>query len=303
MEDILNDIIEKNREFYKWGRVADYIPALKEANISDSGLTVIDEGRNIYSAGEYNKKFTIQSISKVISLALAISDMGMEKVSEKLMFEGSERSFDDIEYISRNRISKAINPMMNSGAIITTSMVTGGKDRFKRVLNLTRDLSGNRSIKLNKEVYKSEKATGDRNRAIAYLMKSKGVIHGDVSNILDDYFRQCSIEIDTVDLANIGFNIANRFRGIEFPSNIDKEKLSKTLIAVMAHSGMYNFSGQWSVDIGIPSKSGVAGGILSVVPGKYGIGYFGPSLDKNGNPLVGYKVLKDLSSRLELNIY
>ncbi len=134
-------------------------------------------------------------------------------------------------------------------------------------------------------------------------MKSKGIIDDKEGLVLDTYFKQCSISIDTVDLANIGMSISNRFKNIDLHKNVDKERLSKLLVAIMTHSGMYNFSGEWSVNVGIPSKSGVAGGILSVIPNKYGIGFFGPSLDNNGNPLVGYKVLKDLSKDLNLNIY
>ena len=187
--------------------------------------------------------------------------------------------------------------------ISENGMGVEGEEKFKRILKLVRILADNPNIEIDEEVYASEKSTGDRNRAIAYIMKSKGIIKGDVDSILDSYFKQCSISVDTIDLANIARNISNRFRDIEIKENIDKTKMSRLLIAIMTHSGMYNFSGRWSVEVGIPSKSGVAGGILSVVPDKYGIGFFGPSLDKHGNPLLGYKVLKELSKELNINIF
>lgn len=304
MQKILQKIIDDNKEFFKDGNVADYIPALKNANIEDCGITLIDKENKLYSAGDAQKKFTIQSISKVIALMQAIIDNSIEVVFKRVGYEGSEKSFNAISYLGEEETKRAINPMMNSGAIVVTSLVNGkGKERFKRILSLVRILAQNPDIDYNKEVYNSEKSTGDRNRAICYLMKSRGIVEGGAEDILDSYFKQCSIEVDTIDLANIGLSIANRFKDIELPNNIDKEHLSRLLVAIMTHSGMYNFSGEWSVNVGIASKSGVAGGILSVVPEKYGIGFFGPSLDKNGNPLVGYKVLKELSNRLNLSRY
>lgn len=304
MQKTVQDIIDKNKGFYKQGSVADYIPALKNANIQDCGITVIDKEHNQYSAGDYGKKFTIQSISKVIALMQAIMDNGEEEVFKRVGYEGSEKSFNAISYLGEDKTKKAINPMMNSGAIVVTSLVKGdGSEKFDRILNLVRLLALNPKIDLNREVYLSEKSTGDRNRAICYLMKARNILEGDAEAILDSYFKQCSIEVDTIDLANIAFSISNRFKNLLLPGDTDKEYLSRLLIAIMTHCGMYNFSGQWSVKVGIPSKSGVSGGILSVLPGKYGIGFFGPSLDEKGNPLVGYRVLKDLSKELDLNIY
>lgn len=304
MEKILNRIIDNNKEYYKFGKVADYIPALKNANIRDCGLTIIDKDKKMYSVGDYNKNFTVQSISKLVALMQCILDRGVEEVFKNVGYEGSEKSFNAISYLGDDQTTRAINPMINSGAIVITSLVRGeGEEKFKRILNLMRTLASNQNIDYNKEVYLSEKDTGDRNRAIAYIMKSKGIIKGDIESILDGYFKQCSINVNTIDLANIAFSIASRFEDIELPNNIDKIELSKTLIAIMIHSGMYNFSGQWSVEVGIPSKSGVGGGILSVVPNKYGIGFYGPSLDEVGNPIIGYRVLKELSKELNLNIF
>lgn len=304
MENKLRKIIENNRGLYNEGKVADYIPALKNANIKDCGLTLIDKEMNIYSVGDYDKKFTMQSISKVVVLMQAILDKGIDRVFQTTGYEGSEEPFNAISYLGEESTSKTINPMMNSGAISVTSLVDGeGEEKFNKILSLVRTLARNPNIDYDREVYLSEKSTGDRNRAIYYIMKSKGIIDDKEGLVLDTYFKQCSISIDTVDLANIGMSISNRFKNIDLHKNVDKERLSKLLVAIMTHSGMYNFSGEWSVNVGIPSKSGVAGGILSVIPNKYGIGFFGPSLDNNGNPLVGYKVLKDLSKDLNLNIY
>ncbi len=304
MEDLLEKIINNNKDFYKEGRVADYIPALKNANIQDCGLSIIDKAGKRYSVGDYNKNFTMQSISKIVALIQAIIENGAEEVFEKTGYEGSDRSFNNISYLEDANTIKTINPMMNSGAIIVTSLIQGEKDeKFNKILKLTRKLALNEDIGLDEEVYISEKNTGDKNRAIAYLMKAEDIMQGHVDNILDNYFKQCSISLNTIDLANIGFNIANRFENIDLAKNIDKKNLSNLLIAIMNNTGMYNFSGQWAAKVGIPSKSGVAGGILSVLPERYGIGFYGPSLDSRGNPLVGYKVLKELSKELKLSIF
>ncbi len=304
MEEILKNIIENNKNFYKEGKLADYIPALKNANIKDCGISIIDKGKNIYSVGSYNKKFTIQSISKVVALMRAILDIGIEEVFKTVGYEGTEKSFNTISYLGQEKINKAINPMINSGAIAITSLVKGqGEEKFHRILELVRTLASNPNIDYDREVYLSEKITGDRNRAIVYLMKSKNIIQGNPESILDSYFKQCSISVDTVDLANIGISIANRFNEIDLPIGIDKEDLSSLLIAIMTNTGMYNFSGQWSVEVGIPSKSGVAGGILSIIPDKYGIGFYGPALDENGNSITGYRVLKELSKELKLKLF
>ncbi|MGO1468726.1 MAG: glutaminase A [Tissierella sp.] len=304
MEKILKKILEDNKKFYKDGKVADYIPALGKANIEDCGITIIDKDKNIHSVGDYNKKFTIQSISKIITLMLAIMDKGFEEVFQIVGYEGTERPFNTISYLESEKVKKAINPMLNSGAIAVTSLIKGdGEKKFDRILELVKVLALNSKIDYDREVYKSEKDTGDRNKAIAYLMKSRGIINGDIESTLDSYFKQCSININTIDLANIAFSIANRFEDVDLESHIDKKKLSSLLISIMVHSGMYNFSGEWSAKVGIPSKSGVAGGVLSVVPDKYGIGFFGPSLDENGNSILGYKVIGELSNELDLNIY
>ena len=304
MDIMLKTILENNIEISSKGKVADYIPALKKANIDDCGITIIDSEKNIYSYGDYNKKFTIQSISKVVSLMLAIMDRGVESVFKTVGYQGTERLFNDIEYLGKENVEKAINPMINSGAIVVTSLVKGsGEEKFKRILELVKLLAKNPEIEYDREVYHSEKDTGDRNRAIAYLMKSKGIIQGDVDSIVNAYFKQCSIKVNTIDLANIGISIANRFTDIDLDASIDKVKLSRILINIMYGSGMYNFSGQWAAEVGIASKSGVAGGILSVIPKQYGIGFYGPSLDENGNSIVGYGVMKDLSDILDLKIF
>lgn len=171
------------------------------------------------------------------------------------------------------------------------------------MLQFFRRLANNDSIGINYEVYKSEKLTGDRNRAMAYLLKNDGFINGDVEEILDLYFKQCSIEIDCVDLARIGINLAMYGVDIESKERLISEKVSRMIKTFMVTCGMYDASGEFAIRVGIPAKSGVGGGIMASVPEKMGIGVYGPALDKKGNSIAGIKILEDLSEKLELNIF
>lgn len=304
MRELLDRLIEKNRFLVHCGEVASYIPKLKSANPNDIGICIMDMEGNTYCSGVYNKKFTIQSISKVISLMLALVDNGQEKVFSKVGWESTDEPFNSFYKLDIYLESKPANPMINSGAIVTTSMIKGNSDeKFRRILYTIRKITGNNTIDYNEEVYRSERDTGDRNRAIAYLLKNKGLLEGDVEEVLDTYFKQCSIEMDLIDLAKIGLFLANGCKTINGEFAGCNAEIASILIAIMTTCGMYDFSGEFAANVGIPSKSGVSGGILSVVPDRYGIGVYGPALDKHGNSIAGYGILKDLSRELGLNIF
>ncbi|NMB27341.1 MAG: glutaminase A [Tissierellia bacterium] len=304
MERLLNKLIERNKYLTKYGKVADYIPALGNANPQDIGVCIMDIDGDIYTGGDYNKKFTIQSISKIISLMLAIMDKGEEEVFKKVGMEPTVEPFSSLYKLDLSHCEKPSNPMINSGAIVTTSLIEGkGEEKFNRLLKFMKKIILKDNLNYNKEVYLSEKETGYKNRAIAYLLKQKGLIEGNVENILDIYFKQCSIEVDCIDLAKIGIFIANKCKNPKSKEVLCDEKIASIIIPIMTTCGMYNFSGEYAINVGIPSKSGVAGGILAVVPGRYGIGVYGPALDGYGNSIVGYEILKDLSKELNLSIF
>lgn len=304
MENLLNKIIDNNRHLIKNGALADYIPALLQANPNHMGICIMDIDGNVYKAGDYNEKFTIQSISKVMSLMQALIDNGEDYVFKKIDYEPTEEPFNTLFKLDFPHTIKPSNPMINSGAIVTTSLIKGeGEEKFNRLLDLIRRVAENPNISYNEEVYLSEKETGDKNRAMAYLMKSRGFIEGDVEDILDTYFKQCSIEVTTVDMAKIGLFIANRYRLSKEEKPICNAKIASILTAIMATCGMYNFSGEYAATVGIPSKSGVGGGILGTIPYKMGIGIFSPALDQYGNSIAGYGIMKDLSKELNLNIF
>ena len=305
MENVLEQILEENKKYTNYGHVATYIPELKNARRDDLGICMIDMDNEVHTAGNYDKKFTIQSISKPIILALVLSENNWDYVFSKVGMEPSGDPFNSIMKLERKDSKKPCNPMINAGAIVTTSMIKGKnlKEKEEKMLNFFKKLSKNDNLKINYDVYESEKATGDRNRAMAYLLKNDGFIEGDVEEVLDLYFKQCSIEIDCIDLARIGVNLASYGVDIKTGERLIDEKISRIVKTFMVTCGMYDASGEFAIKVGIPAKSGVGGGILASVPKKMGIGIYGPALDKKGNSIAGIKVLEDLSKQLELSIF
>lgn len=305
MQNVLNEVININRKYTNYGQVASYIPELKNAKRDDLGICIIDKDNNVYKAGSYNKKFTIQSISKPIILAMALMDNDWSYVFSKVGMEPSGDPFNSIMKLETNDTKKPSNPMINAGAIVTTSLIKGSssEEKEERMLRFFRKLANNENIGINYDVYKSEKLTGDRNRAMAYLLKNDGFIDGDVEEILDLYFKQCSIEIDVVDLARIGINLAMYGKDIETGEQLIDERVSRIIKTFMVTCGMYDASGEFAIKVGIPAKSGVGGGIMASVPNTMGIGVYGPALDKKGNSIAGVKILEELSNRYNLNIF
>lgn len=305
MQRILDTIIDNNRKWTKRGKVASYIPELTNANRDALGICVTTLDGEEYFAGDFETKFTIQSISKVVTLMLAICDNGKDYVFSKVGMEPTETGFNSITNLELHNHNKPLNPMINAGAIEVVSLIAGNsaKEKFERILKFTKKITGNEQIGINEEVYKSEKATGDRNRALAYYMKSTGSMEGKVEEILDVYFKQCSIEVTCRDISRIAATLANA--GV-MPWNNERvisREVARIIKTIMVTCGMYDESGNFAVHIGIPAKSGVGGGILAAVPRRMGIGVIGPSLDQKGNSIGGIRVLEELSKEFDLSIF
>ena len=302
---LLETLVEKNKKYGNDGQLASYIPALLEANPNDLGVAIVDiEGRKYY-AGQCEKNFTIQSISKVVSLILALGDNGRTNVFKRVDVEPTGDGFNSIVNLETKDKKRPYNPMINAGAIATTSLIYGedGEDKLERIIKFMRKATNNPNISINEEVYVSERRTGDRNRALAYFMKSNGMLQGDVEEILELYFRQCSIEANAIDLAMFGSVLANDGVTPWNGERLMSRETCRIVKTIMVTCGMYDASGEFAVHIGIPAKSGVGGGILATVPRRMGIGVYGPALDKKGNSLAGIHVLKDLSEELDLSIF
>ncbi|WP_028829367.1 glutaminase A [Proteocatella sphenisci] len=306
MRELLEKMVEESREFTQGGQLASYIPELLKYNKDDLGIYLIrNDGKEFY-AGNFDKRFTIQSVCKPLILLLALIDNGEDYVTQRVGVESTGKAFNAIMDFSQvEDLKDHINPMVNIGAIAMCSMIEGkDKDeKFQRLLDLTKKLSGNENIGVNMQVFESERKTGDRNRALAYLLKSYGTITDDVDDVLDVYFKACSIEITCKDLANIGFVLSNNGRSKSSDEEIVSKKYTRFVNAILMTCGMYDGAGDFAIRVGIPAKSGVGGGILSVAPSIMGIGIYGPALDSKGNSIAGIKLLEKLSNSLYLSVF
>ena len=304
MEKLLEQILKDCSRYKSEGRVATYIPELAKASAEDFGICVIEKDGKVSTAGDCDKPFTMQSVVKPLILLLALEDRGAEAISRICGVEATGKPFDAFNYSDRALSCEHINPMINAGAIALCTLVKGyGYDeRFKRLIDLARKLSGNPNIKVNEAVYRSESITGSKNRALAYMLKAYSMIEDDVESILEMYFKACSIEVTCRDLANIAFVLANHGVSVGGERIVSVEH-ARHINAIMTICGMYDGSGEFALNVGIPAKSGVGGGIMASVPGRMGIGIYSPALDKKGNSLAGVKALEELSHRIDLSIF
>ena len=273
MNDLLNRLVKKNIPETKLGTVASYIPALDKARKDALGIYIIDNEGNEYFSGDYEIKFTIQSISKIVALMLAILDNGEEYVFSKVGMEPTGDPFNSITKLETSREKKPYNPLINAGAIAVSSMIKGkdARDRFERLLDFFKKISEDETLDVNYKIYCGESETGNRNRAMGYFLKGEGIIEGNVEDALDIYFKQCSIEVTAKTLAKIGLFLANNGK-LSTGEIVITPKIATIVKTLMVTCGMYDSSGEFAVRAGVPSKSGVGGGILSVVAGKMGIG-------------------------------
>jgi len=305
MEKLLKEILTDCSRFTKSGTVASYIPELAKANSEDFGICVISEDGKADFAGDFEKPFTIQSIVKPIILLLALSDNGKERVENICGVEATGKPFDAFNYSDLALTGEHINPMINAGAIALCSLIKGHtyEEKFSRLLSLARRLSGNPDLDIEEAVYLSEKATGSKNRALAYMLKAYGMIDCDVEELLDLYFKACSIRVTCKDLARIALTLANHGKSCDTGEAIVNEEYAVYVNAILTICGMYDGSGEFALKVGVPAKSGVGGGIMAIVPGKMGIGIYSPALDKKGNSVAGIKALEELSHKLKLSIF
>lgn len=304
LNELIEEIIEESKIYIENGNVATYIPELGKMDKNILGISITDFQGNIYNAGCTDVKFTLQSISKPIVLLLALLENG-EEVFNKVGMEPTGDPFNSMIRLETFDTGKPLNPMINAGAITVASMIKGPNlmEKVNKVLNLIRLLANNDDIKINDKVFQSELRTGHRNRAIAYFLKDNGIIEGNVDDALALYFKQCSVEVTTQDLANIAMVLAND--GIDFKTNrrLIPSHYANLVKSLMLTCGLYDHSGEFASIVGFPAKSGVSGGILGVAPRKLGIGVIGPALDIKGNSIAGVKVLEKLSNVLDLNIF
>lgn len=285
---------------FRDGEVATYIPELAKADPELFGICLATADGFVYEAGDSRHEFTIQSISKPFVYGLALDDHGAGRMLTKV---GVEPSGDAFNAISLHKTTgRPLNPMINAGAIATTGQIRAdtAEQRINRILEMFARYTG-RPLQIDRAVYESESRTGHRNRAIGHLLRNFDVLEDDPMDAVDAYFRQCAISVRCVDLALMGATLANQGVNPVTGERAIEDAHVENVLSVMASCGMYDFSGGWIYNVGMPAKSGVAGGVLAVLPGQLGIGVFSPRLDEQGNSARAQKVCQDLSRVWQLH--
>jgi glutaminase len=295
-----------NRLHARWqgeagGAVADYIPPLALADPSWFGIAVATTEGHCYEVGETRRPFTIQSISKPFTYGLALTDNGFEAVDAKVGVEPTGDAFNSISLAPDS--GRPLNPMINAGAITSTSLVAGAdpEERERRILAAYGACAG-RPLEVDRAVYESERDTGHRNRAIGHMLRNFDVLEDDPEATLDLYFRQCSVAVECRDLALMAATLANGGVNPATGERAMEREVVDRVLSVMTTCGMYDSAGEWVVDVGMPAKSGVAGGVLAVLPGQLGIAVFSPPLDPHGNSVRGIEVCRQVSEDLSLHL-
>ncbi|GAA1937663.1 glutaminase A [Agromyces allii] len=285
------------------GTVADYIPVLAEADPSLFGLSLVETDGGAHHAGDAQTAFSIQSISKAFVFALVCDEIGHELVHERVGVNNTGLPFNSVIALELNDGSP-MNPMVNAGAIATTGLVAGGslEERWERIRSGLSRFAG-RELALDHEVLRSESETNHRNQAIARLLQSYGRLDDDPADVVDLYTRQCSLAVTAEDLAVMGATLADGGVNPITGDQVVSAEVSRDTLAVLASCGMYERSGEWLYEIGLPAKSGVTGGIVAIVPGKGAIGAYAPRLDPAGNSVRGQRACAFLSRALGLNLF
>jgi glutaminase len=282
------------------GEVASYIPELSKADPDRFGISLATLDGHVYEVGDTRVPFTIQSMSKPFVFALALDSLGASRVENVI---GVEPSGDPFNSIRLNAENHPFNPMVNAGAIACSGLIheAKGAGAFEHIRRELSRFAG-RDLDVDDAVYASESATGDRNRAIGYLLRTNSVITDNVASVLDVYFRQCAILVTARDIAIMAATLANRGINPVTGEQVTTPYAIARTLSVMTSSGMYDYAGEWIYRVGIPAKSGVGGGILAALPARLGLGSYSPRLDKHGNSVRGIKVCEAISAHYDLHM-
>lgn len=285
------------------GRVADYIPALADASPDLFGVCVAGVAGGIFGVGDIDVEFTIQSVSKPFVFALVCDAIGHEEARDKLGVNSTGLPFDSVIALELSE-DRTLNPMVNPGAIATTSLVPGASadERWAFIADGLSRFAG-RPLVVDDEVFASEMATNLRNQGIAHLLDSYERLYADPVETTAVYTRQCSLLVTARDLAVMGATLADGGVNPLTGERVIEARHCKRVLAVLATAGLYENTGDWLYEVGLPGKSGVSGGIVTIAPGKGGLGTFSPPLDEAGNSVRGQRVTKHLSETLGLNLF
>jgi glutaminase len=285
------------------GKNADYIPELAKVDSKLYGIAIVTADGQVVTAGDVDKPFSIQSISKVYSLALAMEELGPDAVFQKIGMEPTGRPFNSVEAVV-DMPTHTGNPLVNAGAISTVSLIQAATpdEKYNKILNFYSKAAGAK-LTLIDEVYKSEAATNQGNKALAALLLKYERIYADTLQSVDVYTKQCSIGVTAKQLAMMGATLANFGANPITGEQIIKRENVPEILATMTMAGLYDGSGGWAWHVGLPAKSGVGGGIVAVVPGKGAIAVFAPPLDKAGNSVKAQLAIAYVADKLGINLY
>ena len=301
IQEAIQAVYDKYKDVRE-GEVATYIPELAKANPDDFGICLATVDGQVFSVGDWQQEFTIQSICKPFAFLMALEEFGREAVLEKVCVEPSGDAFNAIEL--EPKTMRPFNPMINAGAIAISSMIKkSSREAGVRAYVEKMQLAAGRTLDIDHAVLASESATGNRNRAMAYLMLNCGVIDAAVDHSLHQYFSQCSLLVNCKDLAMMAVTLANMGINPVTGQQVFGLEYVKDVLAVMFTCGLYDYAGEWAYRVGLPAKSGVGGGIVAVVNRQLGIAVYSPRLDAKGNSARGIAVCKDLALHLGLHAF
>ena len=302
VEAVVREAYEKFRSDTS-GKNADYIPFLAQVDSRMFGVAVVSTDNQVFSIGEVNYSFSIQSISKVYTLALAMEELGAARVFERIGSEPTGRAFNSVQAVVEMQTHTA-NPLVNAGAIATTSLISGkdANDKWNKILNFYSRAAGEK-LTLIDEVYKSEAATNAGNKALSMLLAKFDRIYADPFESVDIYTKQCSVGVNVIQLARMGATLANNGRNPVTGEQVIKPESVPYILSAMTMAGLYDGSGGWAWKVGLPAKSGVGGGIVAIVPGKGAIAVFSPRLDEAGNSVKAQRVIEYVTNKLDFNVF
>jgi glutaminase len=285
------------------GKNADYIPYLAQVDSKLFGVAVVTTDNQVYELGDVKYSFSIQSISKVYTLALAMEELGFDKVFQRIGSEPTGRAFNSVLAVV-DMPTHTGNPLVNAGAIATTSLISGKSEdeKWNKILDFYSKVAGEKLVLID-EVYKSEAATNAGNKALSMLLAKYDRIYADPFESVDIYTKQCSVGVNATQLARMGAVLANNGKNPATGEQVIKAEDVPYILSTMAMAGLYDSSGSWAWHVGLPAKSGVGGGIVAIVPGKGAIAVFAPRLDDAGNSVKAQKVIEFVADKLDYNLF
>jgi glutaminase len=302
VESVVREAYEKFRSDTS-GKNADYIPYLAQVDSKLFGVAVVATDNQVFALGDIDYSFSIQSISKVYTLALAMKELGADKVFQRVGSEPTGRAFNSVAAVV-DMPTHTGNPLVNAGAIATTSLIAGNNadEKWNKILDFYSKAAGEK-LSLIEEVYKSEAATNAGNKALSMLLAKYERIYADPFESVDIYTKQCSVGVNVVQLARMGATLANNGVNPKTGEQVIRREDIPYILSAMMMAGLYDSSGGWAWNVGLPAKSGVGGGIVAIAPGKGAIAVFGPRLDEAGNSVKAQKVIEYVARKLDFNLY